>query len=630
MPQSDSGQEVGPGFDGIIRSGRLLLLAAIYLLGIVSVTVAQTSQAPPAGPQDVFDQNCAVCHNNPATRAPIRSSLGAMSPNFIVEALTSGIMKEQGSVLSADQRASLAEFLTGRKIGAEVAMAGRCSNEPPPFSLDGSPFNGWGANLGNWRFQATPAINAAQLERLELKWAFGFPGVVAMFGQPTIAGGRVFVGGQNGHVYSLDAQSGCYYWDYVASAGVRTAITVAHIAGRDVVLFGDRRAHAYSVDVATGRTVWKVTADEDIAAQITGSPTLYQGRLFVPISVGDNSAAIDPKYQCCRGRGAIVALDAATGDEIWRTYTVSEAKPQGRNSIGTQLWGPSGASIWSSPTIDEKRHLLYAGTGDNHSAPVTDTSDAVLAVSLDSGEIVWSRQLLAGDMGNGACLSSDKTNCPEPHGPDFDLGSSGNLVTLENGSRLLTMGQKSGMVWALDPDDGGRIVWHTRVGRGGPLGGVQWGTATDGKVVYAAVSDLAAVNLVLGQPLVLDPNKGGGLHALAVATGAELWNAPPPTACGDRKNCSPAQSAAVTATSEYVLSGSVDGHVRAYATANGRVLWDYDTAKPFITVNGVNANGGSLDSAGPTVAGGMIVVNSGYGLYGGQAGNVLLAFAPPP
>jgi hypothetical protein len=198
---------------------------------------------------------------------------------------------------------------------------------------------------------------------------------------------------------------------------------------------------------------------------------------YVPISGGDDSAAIDPKYECCKGRGAIVALDAATGATIWKTYTIPEARPLGRNSIGTQLWGPSGVAVWSSPTIDAKRRMLYAGTGDNHSAPATDGSDAVLAVSLDSGEIVWFRQLLVGDMGNAACLAVDKANCPEPHGPDFDLGASANLITLPNGRRLLTIGQKSGMVWALDPDDRGRIVWQARVGRGGPLGGVQWGSA---------------------------------------------------------------------------------------------------------------------------------------------------------
>jgi len=268
------------------------------------------------------------------------------------------------------------------------------------------------------------------------------------------------------------------------------------------------------------------------------------------------------------------------------------------------------------------------GTGDNHSAPATDTSDAVLALTLDDGKIVWSKQFLAGDVWNRACNSADAANCPDPHGPDLDFGSSANLIALDGTKRVLTIGQKSGMVWALDPDDGGRIVWQRRVGAGGRLGGVQWGTATNGKAVFVAVSDITRRDPV--RPMGLDPSAGGGLFALGAADGAVLWRAPPAEACGTIPDCSPAQSAAVTATPDFVLSGAVDGHIRAYSAADGSVLWDYDMARPFKTVNDVEARGGSLDTAGPTVAGGMIFVNAGYGLYGGKAGNVLAAFAPAP
>ncbi len=604
--------------------GALIVMGALLASGS-----ALAQQTPPSrSPQEeLFQQNCVVCHGNPATRAPARASLRAMSPDFIVEALTNGIMKSQGSALSPAQRVSLAEYLTGRKVGAESAMAGRCTGTPAPMSLDGPSFNGWGANLENWRYQPEPGISAAQVQRLDLKWAFGFPGVVAVFGQPTVVGGRVFVGTQSGHVYSLDAKSGCYYWDYATHADVRAAVTVGRIGKQDIALFGDRGGRVYAVDAVSGRTIWRVAPNSDPAVGITGAPVLFEGRLYVPYSGGDDSRAINPTYECCTGRGAVVALDVATGATIWTANTIPQARPQGKNRAGTQLWGPSGASVWAAPTIDERRKVLYVGTGDNHSAPATDTSDAVLALSLDTGKVVWSRQLLAGDMGNISCFTPEKASCPEPHGPDYDLGASGNLISLANGKRVLSIGQKSGMVWALDPDDEGRIVWQARVGRGGPLGGVQWGTATDGKLVYAAVSDLEPLSI---NPVTLNPDKGGGLHALAADSGAVRWSAPAPRACAGRASCSPAQSAAVTATPEYVLSGSVDGHIRAYSTTDGRVLWDYDMAKPFTTVNGVEANGGSLNSAGPTIAGGMIFVNSGYGLYGGQAGNVLAAFAPRP
>ncbi len=598
------------------------------LMSWASLTSAQSAPTMSDPLEAVFQQHCAICHDNPATRAPGTASLRAMSPSFIVHALTSGIMQGPGAALSPAQRVSIAEYLTGKKLADDVPMAGRCGGTLPALAIGGSSYNGWGANPENWRFQRYPGIAAADVNRLELRWAFGFPGAVAVFGQPTVVGGRVFVGSQNGHVYAIDAASGCYYWDFAASTGVRTAITVARIGNANVALFGDRRGNIYSVNANTGNLVWRVTPDDGPRTGITGAPALFEGRLYVPISGGDDSSAADPKYECCKGRGAVIALDAATGKTLWMTYTIPDAKPLAKNALGTQLWGPSGVSIWASPTIDRKRRLLYVGTGDNHSAPATDTSDAVLALSLDTGKIVWKQQLLKGDMGNAACLSTDKANCPEPHGPDYDLGTSPNLITLANGKRLLTIGQKSGVVWALDPDDNGRVVWNTRVGAGGVLGGVQWGTATDGKFVYAAVSDIAFTSLVLGQPLVPDPDKGGGLHALRTDNGSIEWSAPPAKACAGRKNCSPAQSGAVTATRDFVLSGSVDGHVRAYSTANGNVLWDYDTVKPFTTVNEVKANGGALDAGGPTVAGGMLFVNSGYGLYGGLAGNVLLAFKP--
>jgi polyvinyl alcohol dehydrogenase (cytochrome) len=602
---------------------RSLLLLAAEVLGFALRPTAANAQAPDAtAPGALFEQHCAVCHATPAGRAPTSASLRALPPSFIVESLTQGIMKAQGSVLTAAERVAVAEYLAGRKVGDEAPMAGRCAAASSPLSLDGPSFNGWGANLENWRFQPAPGLTAGDLPRLELKWAFGLPGAILMFGQPTVAAGRVFIGGQNGHVYALDMHTGCYYWDYRASAGVRTAITVARVGARIVALFGDGRGHAYSVDAETGETIWKVTPDEEAGTLITGAPVLFESRLYVPIANNYGGAGGSPSYECCKGRGAVVALDAATGDVVWTTYTTAAAAPQSRNAIGTQLYGPSGASVWSAPTIDAKKRVLYVGAGDNHSAPATDTSDAVLALKLNDGKVIWSRQLLAGDTWNDACASAGKINCPEPQGPDYDVGSSANLIALDGEKRVLTIGQKSGMVWALDPDDGGRIVWQRRVGVGGRLGGVQWGTATNGKAVFVAVSD--------ARRPTLDPGIGGGLSALGAADGAVLWSAPPPNACADRPNCSPAQSAAVTAAPDFVLSGSIDGHIHAYSSADGRVLWDYDMARPFTTVNDVAASGGSLDAAGPTVAGGIIFVNAGYGIYGGKPGNVLAAFAPRP
>jgi polyvinyl alcohol dehydrogenase (cytochrome) len=301
----------------------------------------------------------------------------------------------------------------------------------------------------------------------------------------------------------------------------------------------------------------------------------------------------------------VVAVDAQSGKILWHTYSVSEEpKPTHKNAAGTQMWGPSGASIWTAPTIDAKRNLLYVGTGDNHSEPATDTSDAILAMDLDSGEIAWKQQLTAGDKFNIACVAVDQSNCPKPAGPDLDIGASPIIV----GNRLI-VGQKSAVVHGLDLDQQGKILWQTRVGRGGPLGGIQWGIASNGTHAYVAVSDVAFQEgtgvFGAGKRFEADPKVGGGLHALDIATGKKVWSAPVPD-CASRARCSPAQSAAITATPNAVFSGSVDGRIRAYSPKDGKVLWEYDTVREFETVNGVKAKGGSTDGPDPVVVNGML------------------------
>jgi polyvinyl alcohol dehydrogenase (cytochrome) len=320
----------------------------------------------------------------------------------------------------------------------------------------------------------------------------------------------------------------------------------------------------------------------------------------------------------------VVALDAATGKQIWKTYTIGEdARPTQKNKVGTQLWGPSGVAVWSTPTVDVKRRLLYVTTGDNYTDPPTTMSDAFLAMDLDSGKILWSRQLTTGDAFTNACRMPDKTNCPDSNGPDFDFGAPPILVSLPNARRALVAGQKSGVVHAIDPDKNGEVIWQTRVGKGGALGGIQWGSAADQSRVYVALSDIARTSIIRRE---LDPKLGGGMFSLSLEKGERVWSTPPP-GCGARERCSPAQSAAVTAIPGVAFSGSVDGHLRAYSTKDGAILWDFDTVGPYKTVNGVEASGGSLDGAGPAIGGGMLFVNSGYPVFGGMPGNVLLAFS---
>jgi polyvinyl alcohol dehydrogenase (cytochrome) len=444
----------------------------------------------------------------------------------------------------------------------------------------------------------------------------------------------VFIATATGAVYSLDADTGCTRWGYQAgTAGIRSGLTVGEANGAAAIFFGDTGAGIYALNAQTGELIWKVRPVDHFASMATATPRYYKGVLYQPFSSFEEIMGPDPKYGCCTFRGSVVALDASTGKKIWQTFTVLEAaKPTRKNPAGTQQFGPSGAAVWSTPTIDEQLGVLYAATGDNYSDPPSNTSDAILAIQLKTGELLWSKQLTENDAFNTACGSRQPGNCPEAKGPDYDFGQPPILVNLGAGKRALVIGQKSGMVHAVDPDQKGEILWQTRAGEGSALGGSQWGSASDGQNVYVAISDISMGAVAdpkspQGYRLTMDPKKGGGLHALDLRTGKIVWSAKPKPCAADRTDCSPAQSAAVTAIPGVIFSGSLDGHLRAYSVATGEVLWDADTAHEFETVNGKAARGGSMDVAGPAVVNGMVFVNSGYGQWGGMPGNVLLAFS---
>jgi polyvinyl alcohol dehydrogenase (cytochrome) len=372
--------------------------------------------------------------------------------------------------------------------------------------------------------------------------------------------------------------------------------------------------------------MWQTKVDDHAFARVTASPVFHDGRLYVGVASGEETAGAMADYQCCRFRGSLVALNAATGEQVWKTYTIAEeALPRSKNSAGTQLWGPSGAPIWSSPAIDARKSAIYVTTGNNYTGPATRTSDAFVAFDLKSGKLLWSRQMTAADDWNTSCRFAEKINCTNAEAPDFDFASPPILVTLSNGRRALVAGQKSGVVHAVDPDREGQILWQQRVGKGGINGGVQWGSATDQSRIYVALSDIGRVPVPNSQATEPDPNAGGGLFALRLDNGQQVWHTPPPP-CGTRKRCSPAQSAPVSAIPGVAFSGSVDGHLRAYSATDGEILWDFDTVRPYDTTNGVPGRGGSLNVAGPAISGGTLFVNSGY-VQNGIPGNVLLAFS---
>ena len=578
----------------------------------------------------LYKEICASCHEGGADRAPSREALRAMTPDRVLTALESGVMVTMTSRRTAAERRAIAEFVTGKSLSQKLETGPRpeamCREGAGQFALTGPTWNGWGQNAFNTRFQdaAAAKLTAAQVPRLKLKWAFGFPGELISNGQASIVGGRVYVGSAGGTVYSLDAASGCIHWYFQAASGVRSGISVGRIGDRNLAFFGDLAGTAYAVDAATGKQVWKIKVDDYPVARITGSPTLYNGRLYVPVASGEEGAGAAPDYQCCKFRGSVVALDAATGKQVWKTYTIDPPKPTKKNKQGTQLWAPSGAPVWTAPAIDTKRNALYVTTGDNYSDPASRTSDAFMAMDLDSGKILWSRQMTPSDSYNVGCRMPDTTNCPDSNGPDLDFGASAILVTLPNGKRELVAGQKSGVVHAVDPDNQGEVIWQTRVGHGGSMGGIQWGSAADQANVYVALSDIGRVRLTYSQNTDADPKTGGGMFALRLTDGKQIWHTPPGVC--NHPRCSPAQSAAVSAIPGIAFSGSVDGHMRAYSTVDGKIVWDLDTIAPYKTVNGVEGHGGSLDGPGPAIAGGVVLINSGYPTAGGTPGNVLLAF----
>jgi polyvinyl alcohol dehydrogenase (cytochrome) len=603
--------------------------AAALMFGIAAPATAQDGGA-------LYKEHCASCHNGSVDRAPGLDVLRAMTPQRILEVLEFGSMVSMTHGRTTAERRALAEFASGKSLGErftiEPASKAMCRSRET-FSIEPSQpvWNGFGQNLENTRFQSTAGISAADVPRLQLKWAFGLPGDVQSWAGITVVGGRLFVGSIAGNVYSLDARTGCVFWAFDAGAIVRTAVSVGRIGSgapaRYGAYFGDARGNAYAVDADTGRLLWKVSVENHPSARLTGSAVLHRGRLYVPVSSSEEGAGSLPDYECCRFRGSVVALDAATGRQLWKSYTIPEApRPFRKNARGTQLWGPSGGAIWSSPVIDEARNTLYVTTGNNYSDPATTTSDAFLAMDLDTGKILWSHQVTPRDAYVSACRLTDKTNCPEVNGPDFDFAASPILVGLPGGRRALVAGHKSGNVYAVDPDQGGARLWETRVGEGGSMGGVQWGSAADEQKVYVALSDLGRVMLAHTQFTDADRQRGGGMFALRLSDGARVWHTPP-APCDTRPRCSPAQSGAVSAIPGAAFSGSLDGHVRAYASDTGTVVWDFDTVRGYETVNGVPARGGSLDGPGPVIAGGMMFVNSGYTVDGGIPGNVILAFS---
>jgi polyvinyl alcohol dehydrogenase (cytochrome) len=534
-------------------------------------------------------------------------------------------MQKYTDGLSDIQKRRVAEFMSGRpvgsaKVGDAQNMPNKCRNNPALSNpANGAAWNGWGVDIGNTRFQQAQGagLTAAQVPRLKLKWAFGYPAGESANGQPTVAAGRVFVGGDNGFVYSLDAATGCIYWSFENGSIVRNALTIGPMTGqgsaRYAAYFGDGHANVYALDAQNGKLLWKTKVDPHFVARITAGVKFYNGKLFVPVSSSEEFSSGHRDYPCCTSRGSVVALDANTGKQIWKTWVVpDEPKPYKTQANGVVLYKPAGGAVWNSPTIDPVRNAVYFGTGDATTAPSPKTTDGVMAVNINTGELLWSYQAHENDVFMGGCnLPTRGDACPSPNGPDLDIGNSPILKTLPNGKRVLITGTKTGEVFGLDPDNKGALLYRVSAtgapatgARGG--GSIVWGGAVDDQHVYYGVN-------------------GVGLTALRQATGERAWVFTPPAPAGGGRGG--LLGAAPTAIPGVVFEGASNGMLYAVSAADGKQLWEFNTAREFETVNKVPAHGGAITSTGAVVVGGMVFVGSGYAISNGASGgNVLLAF----
>ena len=467
-------------------------------------------------------------------------------------------------------------------------------------------------------------IDRANVDRLALKWSLAFPNALRARSQPTLAAGAIFVGSHDGTVFALDRATGCARWTFVAPAEVRTGIVVSpwragDKSARPLVFFGDLIGDVFAVDARTGALVWKARPDPHANTTITAAPVYSGGVVYVSVSSLEEGRASNPAYACCTFRGSLVAYRAATGAKLWQTYMTDPPRERGTTASGVKILGPSGVALWSSPVVDLKRRKLFIDTGDNYSSPATKTSDAFVALDIDTGKIAWVYQARESDAWNGSCDAAVKTNCPTENGPDYDFGAGAILAHASNGRDYLIGGAKSGMLFAVNPDTG-KLIWKVRVGRGGVVAGIHFGIAAVGDTVFAPVSDVPD-----GRTYDIPPQPG--LYALDIKTGRFKWKAPSDDVCGGKPHCHPGYGGAITATSELVFAGSNDGHLRAYDADSGKVLWDYDTVREYTAVNGATAHGGSMGGgAAPLAYKGLLIMNSGYGFVGEKNGDALLVF----
>jgi polyvinyl alcohol dehydrogenase (cytochrome) len=607
----------------------------------IILAAAQAAGAADHAGKAVYEQYCAACHNQPdVTRAPALSALQQMSAQSLRFSLTEGIMRQQGSAVPRDQFEQLIGYLAPPDTSGDWVAGMMCKpdqraidlNQPISMSMTGTDAR------NSRRLTAQQAgLTSGDLRNLELAWAIAFPKVASLRTSAAVIGSTMFYApAPTGKVLALDTRSACVKWAYDAGVPLRSSLSYGELGstGKMALIFGDARGNVHTVDAKTGTQIWKAPARHDAFGGITGAPVLVGNRIIVPISSSGVGRGADPKHECCEGHGAVVALDASNGEKLWTAHTMEDAKYTGKvSATGVKLRGPSGAPIWSTPSVDSKRGLVYAGSGQATSLPATNTSDAVLAIDVATGELQWTFQALARDVWHLGCQfdpTKSGPNCPSADDSvlkDYDFGAGVVIGKRRDGRDILLAGQKSGDLWGIDPDAQGKVLWRQTFGMGTPLGGIHWGLAIDDERVFAPINDphLPVAGYV-PQP---------GMNAVEIETGKVAWSKPVQPDCGNgRKERFPlcgeryGLSAAPLVIDKSVVAGALDGRIFIYDAASGDIVWQYDTLRDFPTLNGVAGKGGSIDSQSVFAGAGMLFIGSGYGQFSQAPGNVLLAFRP--
>jgi polyvinyl alcohol dehydrogenase (cytochrome) len=620
--------------------------AAISLGAGLALAQAAATEVVPQPGKAVYDRACAACHAAPeaGSRVPPFASLRKMSAQTITAALTTGVMKPIGDGLDRRDLRDVVAYLAAPEgpVGTGWIDDNMCAADKRAVDLSARPAQvGYGVDTDNTRKMsaAQAGFTGREAANLEVAWTFAMPRTSGLRGQGVVVGSTLFYpAGQANYVLALDAKTGCVKWATPMSGALRSSLAYGRLGAKGPMglVVGGFDGRLTALDARTGGQVWRVDPRHDPTVPLSGTPVFAGERIIVPISAIDVANAMSPTFECCKAHGAVAAVDAATGKVLWTWHTMEAAKPLGRkNSQGADLYGPSGAPVWSSPAVDLKRGVVYTATGENTSPPATGSSDALAAIDLATGREKWLFQALANDIYNMSCPSS----APRPGQPlkpncffagegsvlrDHDFGG-GPVIWRGKGRELILGGQKSGDVWAVDAATG-KLVWHHQFGRGSALGGVHWGIATDGTRVFAPIAD----------PGVPEPANAAGLYAIDIATGKVAWQWKASADCSGGRKARVAScdarfgiSAPPLVVDGVVIAGGLDGRLYVFEAASGKLMATHDTALAYPqTVNKLPGTGGSIDAAGPFAGGGMLFVGSGYGQFGQQAGNVLVAFRP--